>query len=97
MTRAKREGTPVAVAPLAITQNNCIAALGMNERRYLEWIIKRGVPCKKEGKLRIVEASTALRFLAPEENSTGDKREDAESFDEGVDRILAVVGRRRVR
>jgi hypothetical protein len=88
----------VAVAPIVITQLNCTAALGMNECRFLEWIIERGVPCKKEGKLRVVEASTALRFLAPSD-STGASAVDNDvgSPDDEVDRVLAAVGRRRVR
>jgi hypothetical protein len=98
--RSRKDGPGVAVAvvPIVITQVNCTAALGMNERRYLEWIIERGVPCKKEGKLRVVEASTALRFLAPVVDSAAGKVDtDAISPDDEVDLVLAAVGRRRVR
>jgi hypothetical protein len=67
----------------------------MNERRYLEWIIRRRVPFKSEGKLRMVEAGTALRFLAPDRDS--EDLNDAETVEDEIDRVLAAVGRRRAR
>jgi len=94
--RAKKDGSAVAVAvvPLIISQLNCTAAVGMNERRYLEWIIERGVPCRKEGKLRLVDATTAVRYLAP---SDDEESEDVDSTEDEIDRVLAAVGRRRTR
>jgi len=85
----------LAVMPLTVTQHNCLPVGGMTPRRFLDWIIERQVPCRKEGKLRVVEASTFLRFMAPDKQPTVDATDL--DLDDEVDRVLAVVGRRLVR
>jgi len=57
-----------ACVPLCITQENCLAAVGLEPRRFLALINERQIPTLKLGKLRMVRADVLLAALerAPE-------------------------------
>jgi hypothetical protein len=57
-------GAPVA--PLTITQDNCLAACGLEPRRFLALIHERNIPHTKLGKLRVVRATDLLAALNAE-------------------------------
>ncbi len=50
-------------APLAVTQDNCLAALGIEPRRFLALIHEREIPHVKLGKLRLVRADVLFAAL----------------------------------
>jgi len=52
-----------AVAPLVITQDNCLAACGIEPRRFLALIHDRQIKHTKLGKLRLVRADVLLAAL----------------------------------
>jgi hypothetical protein len=92
------ESPSVALAPLAISQHTS-AALGFKTpRAFLEWLIENGVPHVRRGKDRIVEATIALEHLrAAAQKGDEGKHRPVTDVDDEVDRVLATIGRRRVR
>jgi hypothetical protein len=64
-------------APLAITQLNSEAALGIPGRRFREWVRAEGVPHRRLGQLVIVLATDALAALRGQADRTEptDRRE----------------------
>jgi hypothetical protein len=54
------------VAPVAVTQENCLAALGLEPRRFLALIHELNIPHRKLGKLRLVRVEHLLDALAAE-------------------------------
>jgi len=57
-------GAPVA--PIAVTQDNCLAALGIEPRRFLALIHERQIQHTKLGKLRLVRVEHLLAALEAE-------------------------------
>lgn len=55
-----------ACVPLTITQDNCLAACGIEPRRFLALIHERSIPHVKLGKLRLVRADVLLAALERE-------------------------------
>jgi hypothetical protein len=53
----------LAIAPLTITQENCLPALGLKPRRFLELLKERSIPHIRMGKLRLVEAAVIVAEL----------------------------------
>lgn len=98
--RAKRPipATIVPISPFVISQENCHPAFGLKSRRYLELIVEYNIPCRKLGKLRLVEVSTLLRYLAvePIEAPQAPTPRVVSAEDEEA-RVLAAIGRRRAR
>jgi hypothetical protein len=109
----KRELRPkpdVGVTPATVSQLTSLAALGIDERRFLEQVVPLCRSVAKVGRLRVVpvaEALRALEKLAPaDEAPTRDVSGQAPSVaktgeDEAIDfaspdEVLARLGRRRV-
>lgn len=51
------------VAPVLLSQKNCLAAIGMTPRRYLETIRALKIPCVTDGALRLTEPAVFVAAL----------------------------------
>jgi hypothetical protein len=54
------------VAPVVVTQENCLAALGLEPRRFLALIHERQIQHTKLGKLRLVRVEHLLEAIEAE-------------------------------
>lgn len=58
------------IAPIAVSQDTCLAALGIEPRRYLALLHERAIPHVKLGKLRIARVEHMLAALEREPAAT---------------------------
>lgn len=98
MSRALRPRDPIVIAAVLVSQENCLAVIGVNPQRYLEKIVPLCAGHVAElGKLRIIPVAVvldAVRRLAS--MRTNDAAIDVEIADEHTtDSLLASVGMRR--
>ncbi len=105
MSRTLRSREPITTAPSHVSQLNCMPILGIDARRYLEFIREYEVPHACVGKLRVAELHVLrdrLRQLAT--STTLDVADDLDvqgiepcnedDQPETVDAVLAKLGRR---
>jgi hypothetical protein len=98
--RALKPRPPIAVAAVVVSQLNCLQVLGIDPRRYLEFVAAQRIRRSRVGKLVCVEAEvfvSALRAIAIEDDVEAARVDSEEDEGMSVDEVLASVGRRRVR
>lgn len=91
--RKLRPPSPIAVAPIVITDVNSEAAAGLKPWRFRQLVIGQNLPHKRLGQLLAVEASVLLEALRADPTENGNSPV-TESEDE-ADRVLRALGRRR--
>ena len=105
MSRKLRPREPITTAPSHVSQLNCAPLLGIDPRRFLDFLRAEQIPHACIGKLRIAEVEVLRDRLRKLSTSTG---VDIEQEDLGearamgdddqprsVDAVLAKLGRRR--
>lgn len=109
MTRELRPREPIATVPSHVSQLNCTPILGIDPRRYLEFLREARIPHARVGKLRIAElhvlrdrlqklaTSTRVDVAAVDDEQEYALVEVDEEQPESVDAVLAKLGRRLVR
>lgn len=99
--RKLRPREPIAPMPVLITQINCKAVIGVDERRYLEQVVPL---CKGHvasvGKLRAVPVGVVLDVMARLAASEGAHVQDSSDDDSDdapttADEVLARLGMKR--
>lgn len=103
MPRRLRPRAPISTAPISVTQLTCLQILGIDERRYLDFVRQHNVPCVRVGKLVVTEVAAmcaALRHLALDKRPDGagahaPDPSDADDDLESVDAVLARIGKKR--
>ena len=90
----------VPVAAVTVTQLTCLPLLGIDPRRFLEFVHRARVPSSRVGKLVVVDLDTLRTRLAEMARDVGSEptpvaalidRDEPESGDD----VLAQLGRRR--
>jgi hypothetical protein len=104
MTRKLRPRDPVATMPVTVTQLTCMPILGIDARRFLDFVASSKVPHAKIGRLRVVDVVVMREHLArassvaadaPGDQVDDDDLDEDDAAPETPDGVLARIGRRR--
>jgi len=80
----------VPIAPVWASQLNCLAALGIDDRRFRETVRALGITHVRRGKLVLVRLTDWDEAMRRAQTAGVEPTED-----DSVDSVLAVLGRRR--
>ena len=81
----------VPIAPVWASQLNCLAALGIDERRFRETVRALGIRHVRRGKLVLVRLSDWDDAMHRAQTAGAELPDDSDT----VDSCLAAIGRRR--
>lgn len=108
MSRKLRARDPITTAPSHVTQLTSMPILGIDSRRYLDFLRENEIPHACVGKLRVADVQVLrdrLRQLASSTRVDADEDDDSAATEaevddgqpETVDAVLAKIGRRSTR
>jgi hypothetical protein len=78
-----------AVSPILVSQDNCLAATGLEPRRFLALIHARRIPHVKLGQLRVVRADDLLAAIVAEPSAVHTDNASPETL---TDRLARAAG-----
>lgn len=100
--RKLQDRPPIVVAPTHVSQLTCRELLGIDARRFLEFVRSRSIPAARVGKLVVAELADvreSLRDLRAEVSAVPETESHESGTDddqpETVDEVLRLIGERR--
>jgi hypothetical protein len=83
----------ITPAPVLLTQHSALALLGLTPRRYLESVRALGIRHRRVGKLVLTSPGDWAALLPGLEAPAANAQDKPTA--EGIDGVLATIGRRR--